>query len=527
MAFFQSKEANILLDAMLDAACIVDERGVILQTNRAWRAFSVENGGQAAGTGEGVNYLRVLASDPSGDMRHVEELLASVLRNEIPQFLYEEYPCHTPDYPRWYMMRASALEGGGALVTHTDITKRKLMERENERLAKLDALTHALNRHGIAERLQIELARARRHGDSICALLIDCDDFKQINSRFGHSAGDVVLRQLSRQFQHSIRPEDALARIGGDEFLLLLPGATPSQAREVANRLRGQVESTVALDTAGVSMRVTCTFAVAELDSRVEGLDDVIRACDQGMRDGKTAGKNRVGAEATLPWQDPGFPDIYAAAQAIIDLQTQKAVGYEFLARSRSPGYPTPKHIFDRAFAMNQLQVIDRLCVDAAVERFKKDASGLVGSINVLPSTLLGLDADFWLRRLPSKDDRESIVLELCENEVLGSPAALAPTLQTMRELGFRFALDDVGFGRTCLETIIILEPEIIKIDRSFVHGASSDRGQRRTLDRIVQVGKSLGATLVAEGIEDEADEAVVRNLGVQWGQGYRWGKPT
>jgi diguanylate cyclase (GGDEF)-like protein len=527
MAFFETKEATILLDAMLDAACIVDERGVIVQTNRAWRAFAADNGGEPAGTGEGVNYLRVLASDPSGDMRHVEELLASVLRDEMRQFLYEEYPCHAPDQPRWYMMRASALEGGGALVTHTDITKRKLIERENERLAKLDALTHALNRHGIAERLQIELARARRHCDPICALLIDCDDFKQVNSRFGHSAGDVVLRQLTRQFQHSIRPEDALARIGGDEFLLLLPGATPLQAREVANRLRAQVEATVVLETAGVSVRVTCTFSMAELDSRVEGLDDVIRACDQGMRDGKTAGKNRVGTEATLPWQDPDFPEIYAATQPIVDLQTQKTVGYEFLARSHLPNYPTPKHIFDRALAMNQLQVVDRLCVEAAIERFKKDASGLVGSINVLPSTLLGLEADFWLRSLPSKDDRESIVLELCENEVLGSPAVLASTLQELRALGFRFALDDVGFGRTCLETLIILEPEIIKIDRGFVHGAANDRGQRRTLERIVQVGKSLGATLVAEGIEQEADEALVRELGVQWGQGYRWGKPS
>lgn len=205
-----------VLDALPDQAAVVDHAGVIIRTNKAWRDFSAANGGTPDQTGQGINYLSVCCSEEE-QVVHTSAQLRELLAGER-EVLSLEYPCHSPQQQRWFLMRAQRLRGG-ALITHTDITQRKLAELQAERLASHDPLTLTLNRRGFSHRLAAEMSRVRRRGGTVSAILIDIDDFKSINSHFGHAVGDIVLVEVARRFCDLLRAEDLLARIGGDEFL--------------------------------------------------------------------------------------------------------------------------------------------------------------------------------------------------------------------------------------------------------------------------------------------------------------------
>ncbi len=410
----------------------------------------------------------------------------------------------------------------------------KSLREANERLealASVDALTDQLNRRGLERALVAESDRARREGTSLVALLVDCDDFKSINDRLGHAVGDVVLQEMARRIDASLRPTDVAARIGGDEFLVLLPATRMPEAVQVAERLRLAVADSP-MRVGHERVRITASFGIADLPPAIVSTEEVLTVTRLALKRSKAGGKNRVsvqGGASAGATEDllAGLSDprSYApVAQPIHDLAGDEIAGWELLARRRTDPFRMPTDFFRLALEENCLVTTDLACLRAAVGTAGALPERLIAAVNVFPSTLLATPTDALMALLPAGRDW---VLEVSEQQFIGDPAALRERTRALQERGVKIAVDDVGFGRTSLETLLVLEPDVIKVDRRYVHGVGTDRALRRQLARLVQAVSPLGATLIAEGVERGEDLEVVYASGIRFAQGFLFGQPA
>ena len=232
-----------LLDAMPDAAAVLDRSGTIVAVNRVWRAFGQDNGGTAERTGVGVSYLDVCrrsAATGCADAVEVEVGLRDVLQGRSLEAVLD-YPCPSPVVDRWFALRASLIDGGsgGVLVAHTNITRQKVLELDLTRQASLDSLTGLSNRAQLDERLTSALIpRVGRepHAD-VGVLYLDLDRFKLVNDTYGHAAGDEVLQTVASRLRGVLRPRDTIARMGGDEFCVLVTRTAAEQLTAMVGRV--------------------------------------------------------------------------------------------------------------------------------------------------------------------------------------------------------------------------------------------------------------------------------------------------
>ncbi len=523
------------LDAIPDQVALLDRAGRIVFVNKSWTAFGLENGARPETTSVGARYLDVCTvpvEEPQTELAPIEEdvgaRLKSLLEGTGSGFQFE-YPCHSPTAERWVLMRAERLNDGGVVVVHTDITRQKRAQIDLHNQAIRDPLTALLNRRGLQHRLAAELSRTRRAGGTLSAVLLDCDDFKRINDQYGHSTGDIVLREIARRLCECLRPEDVICRLGGDEFLVLLPETNITEAFCVAERVR-LAFSAVPVAVSHGPLELTVSLSAVEVDESVNSTDDVLRLSQTGLRQSKNIGKNhtattglhRKPAPSTLDW---AIQNLHVAVQDIRELHTMRQAAVEFLIRGPPGLFEQPDTLFRSAIEQQLLGVVDRACLRACLQATSAVTQPKV-HVNVYPSTLISLEPETLLSWLPGQISAADICLELCEQQILGDPAHLIPHLDRLRDFGFQIGIDDVGFGRSCLENLVVLEPDVIKIDRRFGSGASKDLGKGRMLERLLRVATTLHAMVVVEGIEDQSDADFIAELGASHGQGYLWGKP-
>jgi len=401
------------------------------------------------------------------------------------------------------------------------------------RLANTDALTGVLNRRGLEVALG-DLARRYEHRpDRLVAMLIDCDDFKAINERDGHSTGDLVLVGVAQAIAGSLRNVDLVGRVGGDEFLVLLVDIGLWDALRVAERIRRAVRYPRKLES---RRSVTVSIGVAELGVGTKFLSEVLAATQLRLRTSKRAGKNQVVfAEESLaaPELDrdklagwlaaPG--QIRVANQPIVQLSDGAIVAREFLVRLDVPGVSGPDDFFRAALEADLLTAADLACVRACVEAGAR-LDGCRLHVNIFPGTLLEVSTADLIELFGPLLPR--ICLELIEKQAVSDPADLGRRLAPLRERGLTIALDDVGVGQTSLELLLMLEPEVVKLDGDLVAAATAAGPARaeRSVKNLMRCVEHLGAVAVAEGIETEAQLEATRALGIQLGQGYLWGRP-
>ena len=161
----------------------------------------------------------------------------------------------------------------------------------------------------------------------------------------------------------------------------------------------------------------------------------------------------------------------------------------------------------------------------AATAAMDADTRGRI-HVNLFPATILDTPTDRLLALFAARADPSEFCVEISEQQFLGDPAYLKLYVDELKAAGVHVAIDDVGFGRSSLETLIVLEPDVVKIDRSYVHGAADNPSKRQCLERLIQVAQHLSTELVAEGVETEAEQEMIRSLGVRYAQGYLWGRP-
>jgi len=214
------------------------------------------------------------------------------------------------------------------------------------------------------------------------------------------------------------------------------------------------------------------------------------------------------------------------SSQPIVNLTDGRIVSREMLIRGPEGPLRRPDDLFSFCQENDITTAVDLRCLKLCAA-----AAGRLGAsghfhVNIMPATLLQTDAEELIRVLNPNGDDGHCCLEISEQQLLGDPSVLVPRVQAMQAAGVRIAIDDVGFGNSCLEGLIMLRPQVMKIDKRLIQGLAADRELRQALRRLLKVADVLGAEVVAEGIEEPDDYQVLLELGVSYGQGYLFGRP-
>jgi len=407
--------------------------------------------------------------------------------------------------------------------------------KQLDHLANIDYLTEALNIKGFEQMLSVEQNRLMRTGGQLVAVLANCDNFKQISATLGHNVSDIVLKEMSDRISSTLRPSDHVARLAGDEFLVLLTDTQLAYAMRVAERIRRSI-SDAPLKNTPKPLHITASIGVAALPADVRSVDQILGLTRTALKRSKMGGKNRV----SLSRENSSSNELLAnrdivdllndgsqfrvVYQPIIDLATEKIAGYEMFSRGPDGAFESPAEFFRVCIENDILTSVDLQCLRQCIAATANIHKNMRFHINLFPSTIVDTSVDVLLSLFPEDKQGKTYCLEISEPQLTGDPGYLRDQINALRESGILVAIDDVGFGRSSLDSLIILEPDIVKVDRKYVTGIASEPAKKRLLKRVVNVAKSLGAEIVAEGIESEIDLPVLREIGVNYGEGYFWG---
>lgn len=422
-------------------------------------------------------------------------------------------------------------------------------------LALLDSLTQLPNRRHFIEQVQIESARSKRSRKRFAVLFIDVDKFKAINDTYGHATGDRALVAVSQRLKETIRAGDFLSRLGGDEFAVLMDlSAIKSNSEQTlkahahlfACRIMAIFEELANLGNVSIDIDISIGVNVVEPDS--SDPEAILRQSDLAMDQAKRQQHARV-AVFDVATAKGSYDDyqLYAdlkdalrqnglsmAFQPVVD-RDQNLRGVEALARWRHPsrGFIGPDVFLDIAERYRmmrelgehlfQLSLDGFLALDAALQQ-----PGLRLSSNVSPSQLSDPQLQARLLGMLERSglDPKRLTLEITEASILDRSATTEANLQALRAAGIELSLDDFGTGYSSLNLINTLQPNEIKIDRSFVLALHTDPYARQIVEVIAGMSTQMPLHLVAEGVEDEATFQALRQLGIQYFQGYLFSKP-
>lgn len=281
-----------VLDSFPDQVAVIDDKSTIVFVNQAWTDFYVQNGGSPDKDWFGSNYIEC-CNVGDAEVRQSVEGIRSVIDSKQDQYYYE-YPCHSLTEQRWFMMRVTPLNPKGQyyIISHVNVTERKLAEIEVLKLAMVDPLTKIANRRRLDEILTREWNSCIRYGEPLSVMMIDIDNFKKYNDHFGHIQGDTCLKQVADCIQHSIRQVDTVARFGGEEFLVVLPRTPKFFAELVAARVLTRVRQLAIEHVTGtVTVSIGVTSVIPTPNTSIEQL---IHTADQALYVAKRNGKNTV-----------------------------------------------------------------------------------------------------------------------------------------------------------------------------------------------------------------------------------------
>lgn len=429
-----------------------------------------------------------------------------------------------------------------------EVVERRKAEEEALELADIDPLTGCLNRRPMGDATQRLITSARERGQAVAQLMIDVDNFKQVNDLNGHRTGDQVLTQVAGRISECL-PDDALiARIGGDEFCcaITFDPQMPERVEQLANRLIEKVSrpidaNGIAVD-ATVSVGLACTGMPAE--DHCSEAESLLHRADIAMYNAKKQGRNRyvwyeVSMESELRFRNQlenGIRRGIAAGEFVpyyqqqVDLATGELVGFEMLARWDSPqfGMVGPEIFIPIAEDIGMISDLSESIIRRALEDAKAWDPKLTLAINISPLQL----RDPWfsqkvVRMLTQTgfpaERLEIEITESCLHENIGAVRAI---LTSLKNMGIRISLDDFGTGYSSLSQLQSLPFDRIKIDRSFVRELNENVGTSKVLEAIVSLGDGLEMPITAEGIESFEVHDLLKGMGNMKGQGYLYGRP-
>ncbi len=411
-----------------------------------------------------------------------------------------------------------------------------------------DSLTGLPNRTLVTDRAEQMLARADREPIVPSVLFIDLDNFKDINDSFGHQRGDQLLRAVAGRLAGLVRPGDSVGRLGGDEFVVLVQGRPADPGPEaVAERvLEGLAEPFHLEGMDGVALTVEASIGVASA-SPGQSTDELLRDADVALYEAKRGGKGRhmlFRPDMRLAVQDHlaiamdlrhaiAKGELFVEYQPTFELGTLVIAGVEALARWRHPtrGLVAPDQFIPVAEDSGLIAALGKYVLASSCQQgaaWARAGHPLQISVNVSGHQLESEDfaAQVSETLAVSGLDPGLLTLELTESVLMRDADTSVRRLQALKKLGLKVAIDDFGTGYSSLARLRVLPVDALKIDRSFVAGIVGSRQARTIAGSLVQLGKSLGLQVFAEGIEDEDQLAQLERLGCDYGQGFYYSRP-
>jgi diguanylate cyclase (GGDEF)-like protein len=409
-----------------------------------------------------------------------------------------------------------------------------IVGHQRERLkiaAATDGLTGLGNHRHFHEQLRRDIQEAREAGTPLAVVALDIDGFKKLNDDRGHGHGDESLKLVGEALERAVRGEDLVARLGGDDFVMILRGADGGYTRDVAERAREAMARALPeeLDLT-VSAGFVCYPDNGEEEANLSELAN--SALDVAKRDGGNQARkydpDQVSAIPsikqqraeidTLLAQDEPIKPVY---QPLVELSTGRLIGFEALSRFNADAERAPDAWFNQAARCGRGLALEMAAIKAALAGAHNRPAGTYLSLNFSPSAL---GSPKLMAILPR--NMSDIVVEVTEHELASEDGALEDGLAKMRARGARIAVDDAGAGYAGLNQVMRVQPDVIKLDRSLIEGVHSDSAKSALVEFFVMFARRVGAAVCTEGIETLDELRTLINLGVTYGQGYLLGRP-
>lgn len=451
----------------------------------------------------------------------------------------------------WLSANAKAIRSNGVVVRYDgsveDITSRKVLEERVQFLAYYDAITGLPNRTLLQDRLSKALAGARRHREGIALLFLDIDRFKNINDSLGHSIGDLLLKEFAERLKKGVREQDTLARIGGDEFVVVQTALRDTtDAAIAASRIMDLISDAFVVQ--GHSLAVTCSIGVSVFPEH--GADGValVKNADAAMYSAKEQGGNnfqfftgdmnvRAVERLTLENHLRGSlerRDLFLAYQPQVDIATGRVTGVEALLRWRHPelGLISPDKFIPIAENSGLILPIGEWVLKTACGQLRQwQNEGLPPlSIAVNVSAVQFRQNSFLdaVKRVLEETGLPAryLELELTERILLSNAEATLSLLQELSAMGLKLSIDDFGTGYSSLGYLRQFPVHKLKIDRSFVQAMTDDPDGMVIVATIINMAKSLRLKVIAEGVETEEQMLLLKAQNCDEVQGYYFSKP-
>ena len=428
-----------------------------------------------------------------------------------------------------------------------DVTKYIEQQKRMDFLAYHDTLTNLPNRIHFEERLQHILEIARRNHTTVAVLFIDLDRFKVINDTLGHHIGDAMLKTVARRIRSALRKGDTLARLGGDEFVVILEMMNEkNEPAHVSEKILAAVKKPMIIES--YTLNTTASIGIALFPDDGDMMHTIIKHADSAMYQAKRLGKNRyhyykkqlsVDARFRLQMeqalrhavQKGEFEVLY---QPQYDLKSKKIVGVEALLHwhNHQLGIVSPDDFIPVAEETGLIIEIGEFVFKEAFQSFMQFQNDgvMIDTIAVNVSSIQ-FRQDNFLKRLKNTIDKVGIAahhieIEITEGYLMDYTKSNLTILDDLRRLGVKISIDDFGTGYSSMSYLKKLPIDTIKIDKSFVDEIASDSNDYEITKAIIALSSSLGYSVVAEGIETQEQEALLRELGCDNGQGYYFCKP-
>jgi len=451
----------------------------------------------------------------------------------------------------WFDLRCSTFAGAdGAmqvLAVGRDLSAQQATEERLRHMATHDTLTELPNRLLLSDRIRMTVAQARRSGQGFSVAAIGLDSFRTVNDGLGHPVGDTVLKMAAARLRKTLRDSDTLARVGGDEFVAVLPGTfNEQQIRLVTGRLLATLQAP--FEIGAHTIYVGASLGVAVYPQHAEDDVRLVALADAALSRAKETGKARcvvysprhsspteddISLEAAM-FQAVREGEFVLHYQPIVDARTREIEGFETLMRWKHPtlGMVSPARFIPIAETNGLINLLGAWALKAAcvqLRQFQEAAKRpLYISVNISPRQFR---SDKFLEVLDdaisfSGLSGEQLVLEITEGTLMIDPAHAETILGKMAERRARIAIDDFGTGYSSLAYLKRFPISVLKIDRAFIRDLPGSQKDGAICNAVLDLARHLSLSVVAEGVETEEQMAYMRERGCQYVQGYLTGKP-
>ncbi|MBH5398858.1 EAL domain-containing protein [Bradyrhizobium sp. CNPSo 4010] len=441
-----------------------------------------------------------------------------------------------------YSRELTYAERPAVLLALMDITERKRAEARLAFMAQHDGLTGLPNRSLLRQQMDEKLLHTRRGAEKVAVLMLGLDNFKAVNDTLGHAVGDKLLRGVAKRLRSTLREDDALARLNSDEFAILQSGlARPEDAVLLAKRLLEAIADPYLLD--GHSVVIGASIGIAMAPGDGEDSEKLLKSADMALSrakldargsfaffeaalDAKAQSRRKIEVELRDAIQNDVLRPYY---QPLIDLSSGRITGFEALVRwpHAERGMVSPAEfipVAEDTGLINPLGglMLRRACLDAAAWPDDVRVAVNLSPLQFRSGNLLSMVTEA-LKHSGLAPRR--LELEITETLLLEKSAQVLATLHALRALGVRISMDDFGTGYSSLSYLRSFPFDKIKIDQSFVRDLAANREAQAIIRSIVSLGKGLGVTITAEGVETEAELSCLRAEGCHEGQGFLFSK--